>query len=341
MYDNKNNNRTFCPSCRQNVTYTLKKSAITKTIRNKKHLFYITTANCSQCGAELGLPGLIDCNIKEIDEQYRQQEHLVTIEDINHLMKIYHMGKAPLSLALGFGEITISRYLDGQMPSKEYSDIILHALKSPSYMKQMLLENKNKLADSAFRKAMHEVENIEKLFTASEPILASIDHLFKCLREVTPLMLQKLLYFSQGLHLALYNSPIFEEDCQAWIHGPVYPDIYKIFKEFKYNPIDDDRFAILHREESTLSTTQRHVVELVANTFGVYGGKTLETITHSEDPWKNARANCDDTIPSKNVIEKSAIECYYDQLHHTYDLSSENGINHYIHDILSTSKLQH
>ena len=69
----------------------------------------------------MAIPGLIDKNIKEVDEQYRAIEEIVTIEDIERLMKIYKIGKAPLSLALGFGEVTISRYLAGQIPSKNYS----------------------------------------------------------------------------------------------------------------------------------------------------------------------------------------------------------------------------
>ena len=67
-------------------------------------------------------------NAHEIDEQYRAEEGLVTIEDIENLLKVYNIGKAPLSLALGFGEVTITRYLAGQVPSKEYSDIVRHAL---------------------------------------------------------------------------------------------------------------------------------------------------------------------------------------------------------------------
>lgn len=40
-------------------------------------------------------------------------------------MKIYKIGKAPLSLALGFGEVTITRYLSGQIPLKEYCYLIV------------------------------------------------------------------------------------------------------------------------------------------------------------------------------------------------------------------------
>ena len=64
----------------------------------------------------------------------------------NFCLKIYKIGKAPLSLALGFGEVTITRYLSGQIPSKEYSDIMKMALSSPTFMKEKLQENKGKIA---------------------------------------------------------------------------------------------------------------------------------------------------------------------------------------------------
>lgn len=89
-----------------------------------------------QSGEEMSIPGLLDKNVQEIDEQYRDVEGIVSTNDIEKLMKIYKIGKAPLSLSLGFGEVTIPRYLEGQIPSKEYSDVVRAALASPAYMKQ-------------------------------------------------------------------------------------------------------------------------------------------------------------------------------------------------------------
>ena len=79
---------------------------------------------CRECGAEMDIPGLLDLNIKERDAQFREAEGIITIDEIKKLMGLYHIGKAPLSLALGFGEVTIGRYLEGQVPSKRYSDIM-------------------------------------------------------------------------------------------------------------------------------------------------------------------------------------------------------------------------
>ena len=76
-----------------------------------------------------------------------------------------------------------------------------------------------------------------------------ISYLFVRLEEVTPLMLQKMLYFVQGVSYAVIERPMFYENCQAWIHGPVYPEVYEMFRDFKYNPIEDARFAILNGAE--------------------------------------------------------------------------------------------
>lgn len=193
----------FCVECRKDTEYILQKKTITKTIRDKDYQFAITTAVCSECGEEMGIPGLLDQNIREVDEQYRSAEGLVTIEDIEKIMKIYKIGKAPLSLALGFGEVTISRYLSGQVPSKEYSDIMRTALTSPSSMKKLLNENRGKLADTAYQKAMDAASGLEELFSVSDNMLRVIAYIFEKLEEVTPLMLQKLIYFIQGVYSAL------------------------------------------------------------------------------------------------------------------------------------------
>lgn len=156
----------------------------------------------------MSIPGLIDKNVQEIDEQYRAMEGLVSDGRHGKLMKIYKIGKAPLALALGFGEVTIPRYLEGQVPSREYSDIIKAALASPAYMKQRLMENRSKLTDAAYKKSMAAADSIERLFNVSDKMLRVIAYVFERLEEVTPLMLQKLLYFIQGIYSALYGRPI-------------------------------------------------------------------------------------------------------------------------------------
>jgi len=312
----------------------LQKKNIIKTIKDKNYTFGITVAVCAECGEEMSIPGLIDKNILEIDAQYRAAEGLVSTEDIERLMKIYKIGKAPLSLALGFGEVTIPRYLEGQIPSKEYSEVIKAALASPAYMKQKLTDNRDKLTVAAYKKALAAAESMESLFSVSDKMLGVIAYVFEKLEEVTPLTLQKLLYFIQGIYSALYKKPMFEEDCRAWVHGPVFPEVYDLFRDFKYNPIDDARFALLEGSEDTLSDEEKKEIDLVVNTFGIYGGKVLERITHNEDPWREARKGYGESIPSSELLPKDSIMNYYISVRQKYDIDTEAGLKAYIKDMI-------
>lgn len=325
----------LCIECRKESEYFLQKRDIVKIIRDKEYTFGITVAICTECGAEMSIPGLIDKNVQEINDQYRAAENLVSIDDIEKLMKIYKIGKAPMSVALGFGEVTIPRYLEGQIPSKEYSDVVRAALASPAYMKRKLLDNHKKLTDAAYKKAMAAADSIETLFSVSEKMLRVIAYVFEKLEEVTPLMLQKLLYFIQGIYSALYGRPIFAEDCRAWAHGPVYPEVYDLFRDFKYNPIDDARFALLEGTEDALTDDEKKVIDLVVNTFGIYGGKVLEQITHNEEPWKEARKGYGDSVPSNEFLPKESIMNYYVAVDKKYGIDTDNGLRTYIHDMLS------
>ena len=257
----------FCTECREETPYRIRSMSYVKKIREKECVFEVAEAICSKCGAPVNLAGLMDRNAREIDRQYRMQEGLVSIEDINNLMELYKLGKAPLSLALGFGEITITRYLAGQIPLKEYSDVIRSALESPEFMVERLRENRKKIGETAYKKAMQAAKELEPVFALSEKMLLTISYIFRKAGEVAPLALQKLLYFVQGIYMVLYNKELFCEECEAWAHGPVYREVYEVFKSFKYNPIDDTRFAMLQNRFHELSVEEKRVIDLVLDSF--------------------------------------------------------------------------
>lgn len=330
-----NERKDFCTECRRETTYALKKIKINQTIREKAYTFEITAAFCNECGAEMGIPGLMDYNMKEIDEQYRKAEEIITVEDIERLMKLYNIGKAPLSLALGFGEVTITRYLAGQVPSKEYSDIMLHALASASYMKELLDQNREKIGETAYKKAYTAATQLENLYVAVPvELLAVIAYIFSALHEVTPLTLQKLLYYIQGNYAAIYDKPLFDATCEAWVHGPVYRNVYNLFRDFKYNPIDDDRFVPLKESALPLAPEVKEVVDRVLDTFGMYSGKVLESITHKETPWLDARKGLLPEETSHAEISLDAMKNYFKKVDGKYNIRTEEGLRKYIAKML-------
>lgn len=328
--------KQFCIECRKETTYRIQHVLCKKNIKNKEYEFVISEAVCENCGEPINIPGLIDSNAQEVDRQYRLQEGIVNIDDIYNLMEIYKIGKAPLSLALGFGEITITRYLAGQVPSKEYSDIIRNALESPKFMIDKLNENMDKIGETAYKKAINAAKEVQPLFALSEKMLLAISYIFKKAEEVTPLALQKMLYFIQGIYMVLFGEELFIEDCEAWAHGPVFKDVYEVFKNFKYNPIDDTRFAMFQNRFNELSDNEKRVIDLVVESFGMYSGKTLEKITHGEEPWLDARINCLPGEPSNEVISKESIKKYFIKVSEKYEIDNVDGIKKYINSRLQT-----
>ena len=320
----------FCVYCREVRPYSVVRKNIRERIRDKDYSFVITTYVCDCCHHEMSVPGVFDLNSREIDEQYRRAESIVSIEDIKDLMKIYNIGKTPLSLALGFGEITITRYLEGQVPSKEYSDVIRRALSSPSFMKEMLVRNREKIAEPAFRKAMKAAQDLEKAFQISDKMQGLIAYIFHAIDEVAPMALQKLLYYIQGVYSAVSGQFMFSETCEAWCHGPVYPNVCNLLRDFRYNPADDARFAVLRGKMNLLSEYERHAADLVLGTFGRYGGKALELITSKEDPWVKAREGYGPDESSGAEISNDSIKEYFTSVNLKYPLNSEKGLNDYI-----------
>ena len=326
--------RQFCIECREETRYRIQPVSYIKYIKDKEYEFTISEAVCERCGEIVNIPGLIDSNAQEVDRQYRLYEGIVSIDDIYDLMEIYKIGKAPLSLALGFGEITITRYLMGQVPSKEYSDIIRKALESPIFMIEKLNENIDKIGETAYKKAMNAAKEVKPLFALSEKMLLTISYVFKKAGEVTPLALQKMLYYIQGIYMVLFDVELFNEECEAWAHGPVFKDVYEVFKSFKYNPIDDTRFSMFQNRFNELSDSEKKVIDLVIESFGMYSGKTLERITHGETPWMEARINCMPEEPSNETISKESIKKYFSEVAEKYEIDSVDGIRKYINNRL-------
>jgi uncharacterized phage-associated protein len=134
-----------------------------------------------------------------------------------------------------------------------------------------------------------------------------------------------------------FDEGLFDEECQAWAHGPVYKEVYDVFKNFKYSPIEDTRFAMLQNRFYELSEDEKQVIDLIVNSFGMYSGKTLERITHEEDPWKDARVACLPGERSNVMISKESIKQYFFKLSKKYEINSVCGVRAYINDRLQNT----
>ncbi|ELR96863.1 Panacea domain-containing protein [Gloeocapsa sp. PCC 73106] len=124
---------------------------------------------------------------------------------------------------------------------------------------------------------------------------------------VSNLKLQKLVYYAQAWYLALYGEPLFEEDFQAWVHGPVIPELYNEYKSFRWKPIDKE----VNGDDLNIPDYVLSYLEEVTNEYFSYDAYDLEKMTHIEDPWKKARGNLPIDEPSQAIIEKDWMKEFY------------------------------
>jgi uncharacterized phage-associated protein len=125
--------------------------------------------------------------------------------------------------------------------------------------------------------------------------------------SITHLKLQKLVYYSQAWALAFYGRPLFEEEMQAWTHGPVAVSVWREFKDFGWNALPPaDEVAEFAPEDEAL-------LEDVLAAYGEHSATALEELTHSEDPWLRARANIPAEARSTAVIPKRHMAEFYRQ----------------------------
>jgi putative zinc finger/helix-turn-helix YgiT family protein len=319
--------RTFCPECRKNVEYQIKELVEKKEVRGLEFEYTAERAYCNECESEIFIPELHDQNLKKIDAAYREKAGVIKVSEIKEIVEQYNTGKRPLSLLLGWGETTLTRYLDGDIPSKSYSETLKKVKSDYNYMRQLAAENRDKVSEKAFDNLMESIKDLQQDEIKTEKKIDSVvKYLLKELGEVTPLALQKLLYYSQGFYKTFYDEFLFEDECEAWVHGPVYKDIYFKYRDFGYNPIEDEKLVF---ENINLTEAEEELLDSIIDNFGCYSAKTLEKMTHSERPWRLTRKNLKPEQKSCEIISKDLIAKYFEDVNEKYEMLNVEDINDY------------
>ena len=94
--------------------------------------------------------------------------------------------------------------------------------------------------------------------------------------------------------------------------------------------IDDDRFVPLKESALPLTPEAKEVVDRVLDTFGMYSGKVLESITHKETPWLDARKGFLPEETSHAEISLDAMKSYFKKVDEKYNIRTEEGLRKYI-----------
>lgn len=137
-------------------------------------------------------------------------------------------------------------------------------------------------------------------------IIGVASYILRGYGPMTTMKLQKLAYYSQAYSLT-HGSLLFHEDFQAWMGGPVCPELYARHRG-KFVVRDGD----IPAEVAQLpNRSQRSLIDTVCAQLAPLSGNQLSERTHREDPWRDMREGLERTQPGNRTITKERIRDYY------------------------------
>jgi uncharacterized phage-associated protein len=102
------------------------------------------------------------------------------------------------------------------------------------------------------------------------------------------------------------SQPLFYQDIEAWVSGPVVRDVWHEYEAYKYSDIPSP-----NNFDEEFDEDESEVLEEVWNAYGELSAKHLAELTHSEMPWLNARKGLETAEKLTNIISHDDMKSCY------------------------------
>jgi len=148
-------------------------------------------------------------------------------------------------------------------------------------------------------------------------------------RSLSPMKLQKLIYYANGWMLALKAKPLLNEQIEAWRFGPVISSIYHEFRSFGNQPITERASSLEYGEatgggfdvnvvspsiddEPVEAEYTKNLLDKVWEIYGGYSAVQLSNMTHAEgSPWHHVFQKWDGSLPRGTDIPVETIREFF------------------------------
>lgn len=146
-------------------------------------------------------------------------------------------------------------------------------------------------------------------------------------QSLSPMKLQKLVYYANGWHLAIKDTPLINEQVEAWPYGPVIPSLYREFRQFGDQPIvghacifeSDDpwqselvRFEPSIDDDAAQADFTKQLLDRIWEKYGHYTATQLSNDTHMPgSPWRDIYKHYDGEIPRGTDIPIESLKKYF------------------------------
>ncbi|WP_421589405.1 Panacea domain-containing protein [Rahnella aceris] len=145
----------------------------------------------------------------------------------------------------------------------------------------------------------------------------------KGIKDLSPMKLQKLVYFAHAWMLAIDDRPLINESVKAWKFGPVINSIYHEFKTYGSKNIESygTEFDIIEDEDGrpdvgfvtpwvpSSDFKADYVLDAILETYGDKSATFLSNLTHQVDSaWSLTKDEHDEGNTKGYVIDDDIIK---------------------------------
>lgn len=129
---------------------------------------------------------------------------------------------------------------------------------------------------------------------------------------ITPLKMQKLVYYAYAWTLVKNGKKLFGEKIQAWPSGPVIPSLYNELKQYGSAPVSLEYLGVTSEEKigpliEKFPSNIKPTLDAVYEQYISKSAFELVALTHSEKPWLEAREGLSPTERSNVTISDETI----------------------------------
>lgn len=136
--------------------------------------------------------------------------------------------------------------------------------------------------------------------------IQAINDEYEIYEGLTHLKLQKLLYYAQGVALSVLDYPLFNEEIEAWDHGPVIKNVFHQFSFKGRNEItlEDSPSGVEVIRNIENDSKIREILNMVYDNFAIYTAWQLRNLTHQKGtPWYVTYISGKNMVISKKIIK--------------------------------------
>ena len=126
--------------------------------------------------------------------------------------------------------------------------------------------------------------------------------------------LQKIIYYCQAYHIAIYKEELINNDFEAWVHGAVLPALWREYSCYGYNDINKYNELEYNSLRDIFGEYLCSFLDKLIDKLSIFSADYLEERNHKESPWKEARDGYEAYESCNEIISKDSMNKYYSQL---------------------------